>query len=167
MLVDGGVHRLRDEMDWPTTKERLAPPALTGMPLEEFREVMRSFVAGGVEVTPDIEAQVLSVMRVRRDGTITPRLARSNHFRILRAIWEQDPFDLWHRSRGPLLAIVARDTADAQRHDRMRHAVARVRKLRHDDRATIEWMEGIHDLPLQHPDALARRIERFAKTDVG
>ena len=167
VLVDGGVHRLRDEMDWPTTRERLAPPRLTGMPLEEFRELMRTFVAGDVEVTPDIEAQVLSVMRVRRDGTITPRLARSNHFRILHAIWEQDPFDLWHRSRGPLLAIVAQDPTDAQRHDRMRNAVARVRKLRPAGPATIEWMEGIHDLPLQHPEALARRIERFATTAVG
>ena len=167
VLVDGGVHRLRDEMDWPTTKERLAPPRLTGMPLEEFRELMRTFVAGDVEVTPDIEAQVLSVMRVRRDGTITPRLARSNHFRILRAIWEQDPLDLWPRVRGPMLAIVARDPADAQRHDRMRHAVGRVRELRHDGPATIEWMDGIHDLPLQHPEALARRIERFATTAVG
>ena len=27
----------------------------------------------------------------------------------------------------------------------------------------ISWMEGIHDLPLQHPDALARRIERFVR----
>ena len=49
----------------------------------------------------------------------------------------------------------------------MRNAVARVRKLRPDSPATIEWMEGVHDLPLQHPEALARRIERFATTAVG
>ncbi len=26
----------------------------------------------------------------------------------------------------------------------------------------ISWLEGIHDLPIQHPDALARRIQRFS-----
>jgi hypothetical protein len=26
----------------------------------------------------------------------------------------------------------------------------------------FEWIEGIHDLPLQRPDAVARRIARFA-----
>ena len=167
VLVDGGYARLRDEMDWPTTKERLAPPHLTGMPLEEFRKLMRTFLAGGVEVTPDLEAQVLSVMRVRRDGTITPRLARSNHFRILRAIWEQDPFELWRRraraDARDRRARPGRRTA-ARSHAARRRPRARVT---HDRPATIEWMDGIHDLPLQHPEALARRIERFATTAVG
>ena len=166
VLVDGGISHLRDEMDWPTTKVVLAPPHLTGMPLDEFRGLMRTFVAGSVEVTPGLEEQVLSVMRVRPDGTITPRLTRSNHFRILRAIWEQDPLDLWRHVRVRILAIVARDQADVQRHAHTRHAVGRVRELTHDRPATIEWMDGIHDLPLQHPEALARRIERFAATTV-
>ena len=91
VLVDGGLLRMRDELDWAAAKESLAPPNLPGMPLEEFRGVMRMFMADAVDVTPDVEAQMLSVMRVRRDGTIAPRLARSNHFRILRAIWEQNP----------------------------------------------------------------------------
>lgn len=167
VLVDGGVHRLRDEMDWPTTKAALAPPHLTGMPLDEFRGLMRTFLGEAVEVTPDLEAQVLSAMRVRHDGTIAPRLARSNHFRILRAIWEQDPYGLWHLVRVPTLAIVARDAADPERRERLRQTVGRVRELTRDRPATIEWMDGIHDLPLQHPEALARRIERFARTAVG
>ena len=79
VLVDGGLLRMRDELDWPTAKERLAPPHLAGMPIEEFRGVMRTFLADAVDVTPDVEAQVLSLMRLRRDGTIAPRLARSNH----------------------------------------------------------------------------------------
>ena len=78
-------------MDWLTAKEVLAPPHVAGMALEEFRGLLRTFVAEAVEVTPDIETQMLSIMRERADGTIAPRLARSNHFRILHAIWEQDP----------------------------------------------------------------------------
>ncbi len=166
VLVDGGLLRMRDELDWASAKELLAPPHLAGMPVEEFRALMRAFMADAVDVTPDIETQVLSVMRVRPDGTIAPRLARSNHFRILRAIWEQDPLDLWARNRVPTLAIVAHGT-DAGRDARARRAVAHLRKLTRDRPATIAWMRGIHDLPLQHPEALARRIERFARTAVG
>lgn len=165
ILVDGGVQRMRDELDWPTAKELLAPPHLAGMPLDEFRGLMRTFLADSVDVTPELEAQVLSVMRVRRDGTIAPRLARSNHFRILRSIWEQDPYELWARVRVPTLAIVAHG-ADADRDERVRRAVDRVRELTRDRPVTIGWMRGIHDLPLQHPESLARRIERFARTAV-
>jgi pimeloyl-ACP methyl ester carboxylesterase len=136
------------------------------MPLAEFRGLMRAFMADAVDVTPDVEAQMLSVMRVRRDGTISPRLARSNHFRILRAIWEQDPDDLWSRVAGPTLAIVAHGT-DPDRDARARQAARRIRELTRGRAVTVSWMRGIHDLPLQYPDALARRIERFARTAVG
>jgi pimeloyl-ACP methyl ester carboxylesterase len=166
VLVDGGLQRMRDELDWPAAKEQLAPPHLAGMPLERFRALMRTFMADAVDVTPDVEAQVLSVMRVRPDGTIAPRLARSNHFRILRAIWEQDVDLLWTRLRVPTLAIVAHGT-DPGRDERLRRAVARVRTLTRGRPVTIEWMRGIHDLPLQHPDRLAARIERSARTAVG
>ena len=165
VLVDGGLHRMRDELDWPTAKERLAPPHLAGMPLERFRGLMRTFMADAVDVTPDVEAQVLSVMRVRSDGTIAPRLARSNHFRILRAIWEQDVDRLWTGLRVPTLAIVAHGT-DPDRDERLRRAVAHVRELTRGRPVTIEWMRGIHDLPVQHPDRLAGRIERFARSAV-
>ena len=95
-------------------------------------------------------------------GTIAPRLARSNHFRILRAIWEQDPFELWARLRRPAVAIVAIGS-DADRDEHVRRAVDRVRTLTFGRAVSIEWMRGIHDLPLQHPEALARRVERFAR----
>jgi len=126
---------------------------------------MRTFMADAVDVTPDVEAQVLSVMRVRADGTIAPRLARSNHFRILRAIWEQDVDRLWAASRVPTLAIVAHGV-DPERDTRMRRAVAHVRDITHGRPVAIEWMHGIHDLPLQHPDRLAKRIERFTRSAV-
>jgi hypothetical protein len=31
----------------------------------------------------------------------------------------------------------------------------------------FEWIEGIHDIPLQRPDAVAEQIERFAREVVG
>ena len=167
VLVDGGVGSMREAMDWPTAKERLAPPHLAGMPLEEFRALMRTMMADFVDVTPEVEAQVLSVMRVRRDGTIAPRLARSNHVRILRAIWEQDPMARWGQVRAPALAIVAHgDGPDDEWEARKRSSVRTIRALTAGTPVTIEWMRGVHDLPLQHPEALARRIERFVRTAV-
>ncbi len=170
VLVDGGVTSLREHMDWPTAKERLAPPRLIGMPATEFRGMVRTFFADAVHVTPDVEDIVMSVMRVRPDGTIAPYLSRANHFRILHAIWEQDPLSLYPRLRVPLLAVVAHRTADpdtSEQDEAKRVAVRRVREAARGRPVTIAWMEGIHDLPLQHPAALARRVVRSAPRVVG
>jgi hypothetical protein len=108
-------------------------------------------------------------MRVRRDGTIAPRLARSNHLRILRAIWKQDTEALWMTVRAPVLAIAARSPDDAgrDRNAATRASMRRIAELTRGRPVTLESMRGVHDLPLQHPEVLARRIERFARTAVG
>ncbi len=160
VLVDGGLGTLRGTMDWATAKERLAPPHLAGMPAEEFRGMIRTFLSDAVDVTPGIEEIVLSVMHVDRRGRIRPRLSRANHFRILHAIWLHDPDAALARLSVPTLAVLARGGGDPEWDERKRRAVQRVAASGAPVR--ISWMEGIHDLPLQHPDALARRIERFA-----
>lgn len=161
VLVDGGLGTLRETMDWPTAKQQLAPPHLAGTPVDEFRRMIRTFLGHAVEVTPEIEEIVLSVMHVDRRGRIRPRLSRANHFRILRAIWLQDPDAALARLSVPILAVLARGGGDPEWDDRKRRAVKRVTGSGAPVR--VSWMEGIHDLPLQHPDALARRIERFAE----
>jgi pimeloyl-ACP methyl ester carboxylesterase len=160
VLVDGGIGSLRGEMDWATAKQRLAPPHLAGMTVEEFRRMIRTFLSDAVEVTPQIEEIVLSVMAVDRDGRIKPRLSRANHFRILRAIWRHDPDAALVRLAVSTLAILARGGGDPEWDDRKRRSAERAASSGAPVR--ISWMEGIHDLPLQHPDALARRIERFS-----
>jgi pimeloyl-ACP methyl ester carboxylesterase len=161
VLVDGGIGTLRDTMDWATTKQQLAPPHLAGMPVEEFRRMTRTFLGDAVDVTPEIEGIVLSVMHVDRRGRIRPRLSRANHFRILHAIWLQDPDAALARLSIPALAVLARGGGDPEWDERKRRAANRVAGSGAPVR--ISWMAGIHDLPLQHPDALARRIERFAR----
>ena len=160
VLVDGGLGSLRDTMDWPTAKEQLAPPRLAGMPVEEFRGVMRTFLGASIEITPAIEDIVLSVMHVDRRGRIRPRLSRANHFRILRGIWLDDPVTALDRLSVPALAVLARGAGDPDWDERKRSAAERARRSGAPIR--ISWIEGIHDIPLQHPDALAGRIERFS-----
>lgn len=161
VLVDGGISALREGRDWATVKRELAPPHLAGMPVDEFRRMMRTFLGDAVEVTPQIEEIVLSVMHVDRRGRIRPRLSRANHLRILRAIWLQDPDAELARLSVPTLAVLARGGGDPEWDERKRRAAKRV--ARSGAPIRVSWMEGIHDLPLQHPDTLAARIERFAE----
>ena len=159
VLVDGGLLSPRDKMDWPTTKRELAPPRLAGMPLTEFRRRIPTFFGGALEVTPEIEGIVLAVMHVDRGGRIRPRLSRANHLRILRALWLRDPDEALERLSLPALALLSRgdDEGWTERRtliaERLQRTAAPVR---------LSSLSGIHDLPLQHPGALAGRIERFA-----
>jgi pimeloyl-ACP methyl ester carboxylesterase len=160
VLVDGGITTLRGTMDWATAKQRLAPPHLAGMDVEEFRRMIRTFLGDAIAITPEIEEIVLSVMHVDRKGRIKPRLSRANHFRILRAIWLHDPDTTLDRLSVPTLAIFARGGGDPEWDERKRRSAERA--VRGGAPIRVSWMDGIHDLPLQHPNRLAARIERFS-----
>jgi pimeloyl-ACP methyl ester carboxylesterase len=159
VLVDGGIGTLRGEMDWTTAKQRLAPPDLSGMPVVEFRRMIRTFLGDAITITPQIEEIVVSVMHVDGRGRIKPRLSRANHFRILRAIWLHDPDAALTQLSVPTLAILARG-GDPEWDERKRRSAEGA--ARSGAPLRISWMNGIHDLPLQHPVALAGRIERFS-----
>jgi pimeloyl-ACP methyl ester carboxylesterase len=167
VLVDGGVTSLRDAFPtWTAAKRALAPPMLAGMPVEEFLGMIRGYFADTLGSTPELEAVVLSVMHVDARGRIRPRLARSNHLRILHAMWEMDPIPLFARARVPVLAIMAHG-GDPEFDAAKRSGAAAIRRAAAGRPVRLTWMRGIHDLPLQHPEALARRIEAFAGGAVG
>jgi pimeloyl-ACP methyl ester carboxylesterase len=169
VLVDGGFLSMRDRMDWRTARTMLAPPQLKGMSLEQFRAGMRNFKRGAVEITPEVEAVFLSLMRVDRNGDIHPRLSRANHLRILRALWEQDAQGLLRRVGVPTLVLAVRSApgkADSAGFMEEKERAAEVVKAI-DKAVRFEWIEGIHDIPIQRPDAVAERIERFAREVVG
>jgi pimeloyl-ACP methyl ester carboxylesterase len=169
VLVDGGFLSMRDRMDWRTARTMLAPPQLKGMSLEQFRAGMRNFTRGAVELTPEVEAVFLSLMRVDRDGNIHPWLSRANHLRILHALWEQDARGLLRRVRQPTLVLGVRSApgeADSAGFMEDKERAAEVVKAI-DGAVRFEWIDGIHDIPVQHPDAVAERIQRFAQEVVG
>jgi len=169
VLVDGGFLSMRDRMDWRTARTMLAPPQLKGMSLEQFRAGMRNFTRGAIEITPEVEAVFLSLMRVDRGGNIQPRLSRANHLRILRALCEQDAQGLLRRVQVPTPVLAVRSApgeADSAGFMEEKERAAEVVKAI-DKAVRFEWIEGIHDIPIQRPDAVAERIERFAREVVG
>jgi pimeloyl-ACP methyl ester carboxylesterase len=163
VLIDGGVFAMRDNfVSWAEAKRALAPPTLDGMRFERFRAELGRHLP--LPVTPQIEATVLSLIRVDPRGRIHPRLARTNHFRILHAIWEQDVLGLHAKLAVPTLAILAHGSGGSSEFDAAkRRGAARLREA--GSPARVSWMEGIHDLPLQKPGELASRIRRFADAE--
>lgn len=165
ILLDGGFMTMRHRMDWTTARTTLAPPELKGLRVQEFRAMLGEHLDARLPLTPEMEAVFLSYMRVDREGRIHPRLSRRNHLRILRAMWEQDTLALLRRVRPPTLVLAARtrDPAPGEEGfvEAKRAAASAVRAIGRPVR--FEWIEGIHDVPLQRPDAVARRIARFAR----
>ena len=164
ILLDGGFMSMRGRMDWKSTKEMLAPPAIAGMPVDQWLSMMRGFMSSQLEVTPAVENVFRSLMRVDREGRIRPRLSRANHLRILRALWEQDAGELLRRLRLSTLILATRQPdpgpADAGFIAAKQLGEQQVREIGGPIR--FEWIEGIHDVPLQHPDEVAERIRGFA-----
>ena len=165
VLLDGGFMSMRERMDWRSTKEMLAPPPIAGLHIDEYLSMMRGFMSKDLDVTPEVEAVFRSLMRVDREGRIRPRLSRANHLRILHALWGQDATALLRRVRVPTLILATR-RADPGPGDQAFIAAKQVgeQEVRGiDGPIRFEWIEGIHDVPLQHPDEVARRIREFAK----
>jgi pimeloyl-ACP methyl ester carboxylesterase len=165
VLVDGGFLNLGERMDWRTCREELAPPDLKGTPVHEFLEMLRYFLHGQIEITPEVEAVFLSLMRVDAHGDIHPRLSRANHLRILRALWEQDSQGLLRRVRVPTLVLGVRSppgVPDSAGFMQEKERAARIVRAIDGD-VRFEWIDGIHDVPLQRPEAIARRITGFAR----
>lgn len=169
VLIDGGFIGLRERFDWRTAKAVLAPPDLRGTPLHEFLEFVRYEHRAGIEITPEIEAVFLSLMRVGRHGNIHPRLSRANHLRILRALWMQDTMGLLRGIRVPTLVLAVRSRPEAADSAGFMEEKERAAKVVRSigDPVRFEWIDGVHDVPLQRPEAVAARVARFTRTLVG
>jgi pimeloyl-ACP methyl ester carboxylesterase len=171
VLIDGGLVSMREQMDWKTARVRMAPPRIAGAPVEGVVASLQGVFGETTPLTEDLIATLLRVIDVDRNGRIRPNVAFGNHLRILRAIWEQDPIARYAELRIPVLAIASRP-ADPKPDERAfleakRRGMRRARGAARGRPVTFAWMEGIHDLPLQHPDRLARRITGFVDDTVG
>jgi pimeloyl-ACP methyl ester carboxylesterase len=164
ILLDGGFMSMRDGMDWKTTKEMLAPPPISGMHIDEYLSMMRGFMSDQLEVTPEVESVFRSLMRVDSQGRIRPRLSRANHLKILHALWGQDAPALLARLRVPTLILATRrpDPGPGDEGFIAAKQIGEQQVREIGGHIRFEWIEGIHDVPLQHPDEVARRVHAFA-----
>jgi pimeloyl-ACP methyl ester carboxylesterase len=160
VLLDGGFTRMRDQFDWPTARRELEPPSIDGMTVEDFLAWPRIHLAEVLTITPEIEQVFLSLVRVDASGRIHRRLTVRKHMRIVRAIWEQDAPGLLRRVSVPTLVLAVRSVPGAPDPaglvEERRRAARAVKEIGPPVR--FEWIEGIHDVPLQRPAAVARRI---------
>jgi pimeloyl-ACP methyl ester carboxylesterase len=163
VLIDGGFLQIGDRLDWPTVERFLEPPDLIGMPVDEFRAGMKMWM--GSARSPEAEAITLQNFEIRADGTIAPRLQKSNHMQVVRALWEHRPSELWARVPCPVLMIPA--VAPEPHDERTRNTLENKRRNIATAEASLArsqtiWMlDTIHDSPLQRPVELADAIRTF------
>ena len=172
ILLDGGFIDMQSdpEMTWKVAEQRLAPPKLAGTPVEQFKGMLKAHL--GAMWTPKFAQIVLYNFEVAPDHqgdlgqTIRPHLSFEHHMKILRALWEQRPPQLYPRVQCPVLMLPARPRRpnegeraflDAKR----RNIAIAQRLLPHSE--TVWFADTIHDVPLQRPRKLANVIVRFAR----
>lgn len=163
VLVDGGVIDIHD-MTWQQTLDRMTPAAVSGTPVEEFRDRLAERAPQGL-VTPAVEAAILANYEVDADSLIHRRLPREYHLRILRALWEMRLAPLYEQITCPVLLLPCRRDSDASEGDmlaRKRDGVERASRLLAD--VEVRWLDdSMHDAPLQHPHRVAEAIRRFIR----
>lgn len=163
--VDGGFLHLRGRPDatWESTERDLAPPQLAGLARDELIAMAQEWDYGRIW-NENTERSLLGCFAIDEAGRIRPNLSLENHLRILRALWDQDPAELYPRVRVPVLILPARRTdpgVDRGFQAMRERAVARA--LESLPRAEVRWFEEtLHDIPLHRPAELAEVITAFA-----
>jgi len=151
--VDGGALELVDQWPaWEDCERALAPPRPAGVRFPDMesrlRAAHRSWDDRGVAAT-------MANFETLPDGTVRPWLSFDRHMRILRALWEQRPSEVFPELRVPLLLALA-DTGDDW------VAAKRAQGERAERLATrcrVRWFTPAdHDIHVQHPDQLAELL---------
>lgn len=166
VMVDGGLVDMGTQGSWEQTLERLAPPKLDGMPVEEFRDLLVDHAPQGL-VTPAAEAAILANFEIDPDEKIHPRLPRAYHERILRAMWEQRIYEQYEKIACPTLILPVRwQGKDDAHYIALKEAGATKAEQMIAD-VEVVWLDDtIHDVPLQKPHLVADQLKRFLKERV-
>ena len=166
VLLDGGTNELAAHMSLEQTLERLAPPRLAGTPRAEFVERLRTRWAAG-PLSLAIQDAIMGNFAVDAEDRIAPYLTYENHLKIVRAMWEQRPTQLYARVACPTLIVPAEmPPADERAAEwlqlKRRSVAAAAAAIPH---ARVVWAhDSIHDVQLQRPEWLAATIAAFARS---
>ena len=160
-FVDGGMIEpsARPGMTREKAREDMAPPLFAGMTSQALRERFRNRVRP-FPLPPEFDQILMSNFEMLEDGTVRTRLSRDNHLRIIDALWEHHPTQLYPQVPCPVLMMPARmanDDSVAERTFRREESVARAQELL--PKVKVAWLEdSIHDVPVQRPELVAKTI---------
>ncbi len=153
VLVDGGFMVLRRTFpDWETAWKRLKPPTFANLTWAELRRGVEARFRGW---PPEAVDAVLANFEESPEGTVRARLSVERHRRILRHLWDDDAVALARVLRCPTVVLVATDG----RPGRTAAVEAFGAALTSGD---VRWVEGHHDLHLQHPRLVADVLVELA-----
>ena len=166
IFVDGGTIEPSARPGWSPeqAREDMAPPIFTGFTPDMMRERVVSGARFGPNPSETVVEAVLANFRVLEDGTIQSNLRRENHLRIIDALWDHKPSQLYPTLQCPVLMLPARQsTPDAMdRRFRREESMARAASLMPVSKTV--WLEdSIHDVPLQRPELVADTISQHIK----
>jgi pimeloyl-ACP methyl ester carboxylesterase len=103
---------------------------------------------------------LLASFKVQGDGTVRPRLSRTNHMKVVDALWHHKPSQMFSSVTCPVLLMPARQDGEGAQDDRrfrQKESVAKAESLLPSSKTV--WMEdSIHDVPLQRPELVAQVI---------
>ena len=168
VLVDGGFLEVSaiEGMTWERAKQVMRPPDIDGVKLEDLLERARNWPDIKDLWDDQLQDMLLSNFEVSPEGRVYRRLPISQHMKIVRAMWEQRPSQLWDRVACPVLMI----PAVAREEEPERHAWTQAKlkaieeaQARLADSRVVVMEDAIHDVPVQQPALLAGIIADFAE----
>lgn len=164
VFVDGGTidaSARYETLDDALTQ--MAPPDFSGVTADQFLDRVRS---GGQWATliaqhgAPAEEIILANFETREDGALRAKLTRDNHLRIIRALWEHHPRELYPRVPCPVLMMPARQQANPDAYERTlarSESIAAAESLLPNSKTV--WLDNsIHDVPVQRPELVAEII---------
>lgn len=165
VMVDGGVTQLDDSpgATWEKVRERMAPPRLAGMALDDF--LQRLATSPAWQPGEDDIPIILANFDVDDNDCIAPRLTFDRHMQIVEAIWKFPTYERYTRLLCPALALPSRpalphNPGDAQYLAMKERGLERI--LQSYPSLQTRWMEdSIHDVLLQRPSELSQAILDF------
>ena len=170
VFVDGGT--IDASARYATLDDALAqmaPPDFRGTTREQFLERVRS---GGQWATlidqrgQGAEDIIMGNFETLDDGTIRAKLSRENHLRIIEALWEHHPRELYPKVACPVLMLPARQRENPDAYERTlarSESIAAAERLL--PRSKTVWLEdSIHDVPVQRPELVADIIRKHIQS---
>jgi pimeloyl-ACP methyl ester carboxylesterase len=164
VCVDGGVGDLASHFggSWEVAEAAMRPPDLTGV----TEDAVVGWLSGDGLAGDTDSAEVAPILLANfepipgQPDALRPRLRLENHMQIAKALYEFDTAAALRRMRCPVLLLPARQGAIPleEKESALRAAVELA-----GGPASIEWIDGGHDLPVQRPAEVAEAIARFSR----